>query len=49
MAKGVPGSGLGLSVVRQVVEAHGGRVSVAAEGSGSAFTLHLPAAGEEAA
>jgi signal transduction histidine kinase len=43
---GVPGSGLGLSVVRHVVEALGGRVSVASgEGArGSAFTLHLPAA-----
>ncbi len=42
---GVPGSGLGLSVVRHVVEALGGRVSVVSEGqTGSAFTLHLPAA-----
>ncbi|HWM93074.1 MAG TPA: HAMP domain-containing sensor histidine kinase [Thermoanaerobaculia bacterium] len=48
---GVPGSGLGLSVVRHVVEALGGKVSVvsgSSQGSGisqgSAFTLHLPAA-----
>ncbi|MFL6293747.1 MAG: sensor histidine kinase [Thermoanaerobaculia bacterium] len=42
---GVPGSGLGLSVVRYVVEALGGKVSVESrDGSGSAFTLHLPAA-----
>lgn len=40
---GVPGSGLGLSVVRHVVEALGGRVSVVSE-NGSSFTLHLPAA-----
>jgi signal transduction histidine kinase len=52
---GVPGSGLGLSVVRHVVEALGGRVSVVSgdgdSGRGSAFTLHLPAAstGEGAA
>lgn len=48
---GIPGSGLGLSVVRRIIEAHRGRVSVAAGGSGqgSAFTLHLPAAPEEAA
>jgi signal transduction histidine kinase len=48
---GIPGSGLGLSVVRRIAEAHRGRVSVAAGGSGqgSAFTLHLPAVPEEAA
>jgi len=40
----VAGSGLGLSLVRQVVEAQGGRVSVApgAAGRGSAFALRLP-------
>lgn len=49
---GVPGSGLGLSVVRHVAEALGGKVSVeSGDGRGSAFTLHLPAApaGEGAA
>jgi signal transduction histidine kinase len=47
---GVPGSGLGLALVRHGVEAQGGRVTVTSEpGAGSAFTLHLPAAaGEEA-
>lgn len=44
---GVPGSGLGLSLVRHIAEAHGGRVTVET-GEGSAFTLHLPAAAEAA-
>ncbi|MEA2602528.1 MAG: two-component system, OmpR family, sensor histidine kinase SenX3 [Acidobacteriota bacterium] len=43
-AGGVPGSGLGLSLVRHIAEAHGGRITVASdEGKGSAFTLQLPA------
>jgi two-component system sensor histidine kinase BaeS len=40
----VPGSGLGLAVVRDVTEAHGGRVTVrSSTGDGTTFTLHLPA------
>jgi signal transduction histidine kinase len=42
----VPGSGLGLALVRQIAESHGGTVEVAPgpEGRGCAFTLRLPAA-----
>lgn len=37
------GSGLGLSIVRAVVEAHGGAVDVASEeGKGATFTIRLP-------
>ena len=39
----IPGSGLGLSLVKNVVEAHKGRVTVESTlGKGSSFTLHLP-------
>ena len=39
------GSGVGLSLVKQIVEAHGGRVTVkSAPGAGSTFTIHLPIA-----
>ena len=39
----VEGSGLGLSLVRQVIEAHGGRVSVdSSPGKGSTFVLYIP-------
>lgn len=40
----IHGSGLGLSLVKNIVEAHNGRVTVeSVAGRGSAFTLHLPA------
>jgi two-component system sensor histidine kinase SenX3 len=40
----IPGSGLGLSLVRGAVEAHHGAVTLVSEpGRGSTFTLHLPA------
>ncbi len=40
----IHGNGLGLSLVKDIVEAHGGRVTVeSGRGRGSAFTLHLPA------
>ncbi len=44
------GLGLGLSLVKAIVEAHKGRVEVASSpGRGSTFTLHLPKAGSPAA
>jgi len=43
----VKGSGVGLSMVRHIVAAHGGQISVVSEpGEGSTFTILLPA-GEE--
>ena len=41
----IHGNGLGLSLVKRIAEAHGGRVTVrSAPGEGTAFTIHLPAA-----
>jgi signal transduction histidine kinase len=43
----VPGSGLGLSLVKHTVEGHGGQVTVeTAPGKGSKLTLSLPAAAD---
>jgi two-component system sensor histidine kinase MprB len=42
-ARTLPGSGLGLALVRQVAEAHGGSATAAnANGSGAVFTLEIP-------
>jgi signal transduction histidine kinase len=45
IARQVHGNGLGLSLVRRIIVAHGGRVTVTTRaGAGSAFTIALPAA-----
>ncbi|WP_208601629.1 sensor histidine kinase [Rhizobium aethiopicum] len=42
-ATGIAGTGIGLNVVKQVVELHGGTVEVASElGKGTTFTISLP-------
>jgi signal transduction histidine kinase len=42
-----PGAGIGLAIVKDIVEAHHGRVRVQSEpGKGSRFTLELPLKGE---
>jgi signal transduction histidine kinase len=41
--RGVPGLGLGLSLVEHVMSSHGGKVTVESQpGSGSTFTLSIP-------
>ena len=49
VAAQIKGSGVGLSLVKQIVEAHGGSVSVkSAPGAGSTFTIPLPIAAQVA-
>lgn len=48
VAAQIHGTGLGLSLVKEMIEAQGGKVTVkSAPGQGSAFTLHLPAVARE--
>ena len=43
LRRDTPGAGIGLSIVKHVAEAHGGRIVVrSAPGQGSRFTLELP-------
>jgi two-component system OmpR family sensor kinase len=42
-ARGVPGSGLGMALVRAIVERHGGQVSLRSRaGQGTVVTMRLP-------
>lgn len=42
-ATGIAGTGIGLNIVREIVELHGGAIKVVSEiGQGTNFTVHLP-------
>jgi two-component system sensor histidine kinase MprB len=48
-ARTMPGSGLGLAMVKQVADSHGGTVTAAiAPGGGALFVLQFPTAGGDA-
>jgi signal transduction histidine kinase len=41
-SRAMGGAGLGLSIARQIAEAHGGTVKVESTAGGSVFTIELP-------
>jgi two-component system sensor histidine kinase KdpD len=41
-----PGAGLGLSIAKGIVEAHGGRLELAELPKGTCFTVYLPVESE---
>ena len=46
LARAHEGTGLGLTLVKRLVDLHGGRISVAStEGMGTVFTVELPVEG----
>ena len=48
--KNVIGTGLGLTIVKEIVDQHGGQIQVESEeGLGTTFVIHLPYAPEEIA
>jgi two-component system, OmpR family, sensor histidine kinase SenX3 len=48
IAAQIQGAGLGLSLVKRIIEAHSGRITVrSVPGQGSEFTVQLPSAGHE--